>query len=477
MIYLKKLYRKAAVFKKRAGQITLWLALIFLVFTGLYLVCLQSVKKQLQRQHAEQAVEAGLFSLFSEYEPHLLTQYDLFYIDTSFASGSEKSKELCSHLWHFTDQNITGSSKDGIYGLAVLGVQTDNYVRATDGKGAVFYRQAIQVMKEKTGFSLAEDWLLPETLQKDTEEQTEKFEKDCAKYEGKVVDYEDEEEELSKEAYTYDGLWKSFTLSHAVPKSCSLSKKAIPIERAPSRRELSVGVGTADGTENQLLQKQWFISYLCEYLTQAEEMFKQQRQEGYLDYQLEYLIAGEASDGENLEQVLQKLLLIREGVNYLFLLAHPEMYKTAEKLAKILGGLTGGQALFESLKHLILLGWAYGESLVEVRQLLGGYELSVVKSKEDWQVPLSALLKLTKKLDQYDTPSRRQEGITYEIYLRMFLSFQSAENLAMRALDVIEGELKQIKGCEQFHVDHCIEQLSAQVWMQDLYLERTYGYE
>ncbi len=477
MIFLKKLYRKAAVYKKKSGQITLWVALIFLVFTGLYLVLLQSVKKQLQRQHAEQSVEAGLFSLFSEYEPHLLTQYDLFYIDTSFASGTEQPKELCSHLWHFTDQNITGTSKDGIYGLTLLGVNTDQYVRATDGRGAVFYRQAIQIMKEKTGFSLAEDWLLSEALQKDTEEQTERFEKDCAKYEGKVVDYEDEEEELSKEAHSFDGLWKSFTLSHGVPKSCPISEKTIAIERAPSKRELSVGVGSADGTEDQLLQKQWFISYLCEYLTQAEEMLRQPREEGYLDYQLEYIIAGEASDKKNLEQVLQKLLLVREGVNYLYLLAHPEMYQTAEKLAKVLGGLTGGAALFESLKHLILLGWAYGESLVEVRQLLGGYELSVVKGQEDWQVPLSDLLKLIKKLDQYDTPEHRQEGVSYKTYLRMFLSFQPAENLSMRALDVIEGELRQIEGCERIHLDHCIEQLTAQVWMQDLYLERTYGYE
>ena len=79
--------------------------------------------------------------------------------------------------------------------------------------------------------------------------------------------------------------------------------------------------------------------------------------------------------------------------------------------------------------------------------------------------------------DQYDTPEHRQEGVSYKTYLRMFLSFQPAENLSMRALDVIEGELRQIEGCERIHLDHCIEQLTAQVWMQDLYLERTYGYE
>lgn len=476
MIFLKKLYRKAAVYK-RSGQITIYLALIFLVFTGLYLVCLQSVKKELQRQHAEQSVEAGLFSLFSEYEPHLMKQYDLFYLDTSFGSGRERSDEICSHLWHFTEQNLTGSTGDGIYGLSLQGVNADSFVRATDGSGAVFYQQAIQIMKEKTGFSFAEDWLLQETIQKDTDEWTATFEKDCAKYEGKVVNYEDEEEELDQEAAAWDGLWKSFTLSNAVPKSCPLSEKTVNLERVPSNRELSVGYGSAAGNEGNLLQKQWFISYLCEYLTQAEEMFQKERQEGYLDYQLEYIIAGADSDKENLEQVIQKLLLVREGVNYVFLLAHPEMYQTAEKLAKVLGGLTGGTALFESLKHLILLGWAYGESLVEVRQLLSGQELSLVKTKEDWQVPLSDLLKLIKNKELYDTQKKKQEGINYLAYLRMFLSFQSAETLSMRALDMIEGEIRQMEGCEQIHLDHCIEQLTAQVWIEELYLERVYGYE
>lgn len=477
MIFLRRLFPKAAVCKKRSGQITVYLALVFLVFTGLYLVCLQSVKDKLQRFQAEQAVEAGLFSLFSEYEPHLFAQYNLFYLDTSFGSGTEKSEEICSHLWHFIDQNITGNSGNGLYGLELSGVNADTFVRATDGRGAVFYHQAIQVMKDKVGFSLAEDWVLQDMMQENIEEQSTRFEKDCAAYEGKVVDYADEEEELSEEAEGFDGLWKGFTLSHVVSKTDALSEKAINLEKAPSKRELSVGFGVADGNEDNLLQKQWFISYLCEHLTQAQERLEEPRADGYLDYQLEYVIAGEDSDKKNLDQVLQKLLLVREGINYLYLLTHPEMYETAEKLAKVLGGLTGSTALLESLKHLILLGWAYGESVVEVRQLLNGDELAVIKTKEDWQVPLSGLLKLMKKLDTYDVQKKKQEGITYEMYLRMFLSFQSAETLSMRAIDMIEGEIRRLEGCEQIHMDHCIEQLTTQVWMQELYLERIYQYE
>ena len=47
----------------------------------------------------------------------------------------------------------------------------------------------------------------------------------------------------------------------------------------------------------------------------------------------------------------------------------------------------------------------------------------------------------------------------------------------MRGLDVIEGELRQTEGCEKIHVDHCIEKLTAQFWMEDMELERSYQYE
>jgi hypothetical protein len=124
-----------------------------------------------------------------------------------------------------------------------------------------------------------------------------------------------------------------------------------------------------------------------------------------------------------------------------------------------------------------LLGWAYGESVVEVRQLLGGHELSLVKTEEDWQVPLSELLSLIGNPGKYDEKDTGQQGISYENCLRGMLSLQTAETLAMRSLDIIEGELQRNEGCEKIHIDHCVEKLTGQVWLDGIYIERTYAYE
>lgn len=479
MLSLKKSFLRAAVFSRRSGQITVWLSLSFLVFLSLYLVCFNSVQKQNQRRKAEHSVEAGMFSLFSEFEPHLLDDYSLLYVDTSFRSGRESTDEICSHLWHFIENNAAAPSGSVSQGLHLQGVNVKNPVRATDGQGAVFYRQAIRVMKARTGISLAEDWDFQEKFREEAEEDTRCFLKDCETYEGSVENYEseDEEEALGSKVRQWDGLRNSFTLSAVLSDPSKLSERTINPEVIPSRRNLSQGMGCKDGSEDRIVQKQWFISYLCKYFKHAREMMGNEREGGYLDYQMEYIIGGHSSDRQNLEQVIQKLLLIRQGINYVFLISHPEFSGEAEALADILAGFTGSPALVKGLKHLILLGWACGESLVEVRQLLRGYELSAVKGTKDWQVSLSGLLELIVNPGKYDEQTKKQQGLKYEFFLRLLLSMKSAKVLAMRSLDIIEGELQLKKGCEKIHLDHCVESLTAQVWMEGIYLERTYGYD
>ncbi len=481
MIYLKKSSLRAAVFDE-SGQITVWLSLCFLVFLALYLVCLRSVQKQYRRQQAEQAVEAGMFSLFSEYEPHLLERYDLFCLDLSFAGGVQRDDQLCSRLWKHMAGQLADAAGEFPEGLELQGVFIQDPERLTDGGGAVFYQQAVRIMKEKSGISMAQDWILQQEFREKAEKESERFQEDCEKYEGVVQNYEEGEEgEMDAEAWQWDGLRDSFLCSMAIPGHQEISGKAVNLTEAPSVRPLSVGSGNADGTEGNLMEKQWFISYLCEYLPQAQEVLAEAEEkygeERWLDYQMEYVLCGHASDQENLEQVILQILLLREGVNYVFLLSHPEYSDQAQTLAVLLAGLTGNAELINGLKQLILLGWAYGESVVELRQLLAGYELSVWKTEENWQVPLSGLLALIGDPGKYDTQDRKQQGMGYEAYLRMFLTLLSSETLAMRTLDVIEGELQLMDGCSRIHVDHCADRLTARIWFEDIYLERTYGYE
>ena len=114
---------------------------------------------------------------------------------------------------------------------------------------------------------------------------------------------------------------------------------------------------------------------------------------------------------------------------------------------------------------------------MEVRQLLQGKEVALLKDENNWQVPLSGVLLLLQDAGRYDEQKTEQKGLSYDLFLRMVLTFYPEAHLAMRGLDVIEGELRQTEGCEKIHVDHCIEKLTAQFWMEDMELERSYQYE
>ena len=477
MIFSIKSFRRAAV-SEESGQVTVWLSLCFLVFLTLYLVCLQSVQKQYLRQRAEQAVEAGMFSVFSEYETHLLEEYDLFCLDLSYGSGVQREDRACAHLWKYLTMQLEDVGGSLPAGLDLQGVQVQDCERLTDAQGAVFYRQAVRIMKERSGVSLAQDWLMQQEFLKEAENNAQRYEEDCEKYEGIVREYEDGEDgELEEEARQWDGLRKSFLCSMAVPGHQEISGKTVDLSQAPSVRELSVGSGQTEGTEGNLMEKQWFISYLCEYLRQAQEGLAAEEREGWLDYQMEYVLCGKASDQENLDQVILRILLLREGVNYVFLLTHPALSNQAQILASLLGVLTGNAEVIHALEQLILLSWAYGESVAELRQLLAGHELALWKTEEDWQVPLSGLLALIENPGKYDGQGGEQKGADYEDYLRMFLTLLPPEMLAMRTLDVIEGELQHMEGCGRIHLDHCVDRLTAQVWFEGVFLERTYGYE
>lgn len=470
-MYLIKLRHRLAGSKKVRGQITLWLMLSFLVFFSLYGVCMQSVQRGYARQKAERAVQAGIYSLFSEYEPHLFENYNLFGLDIAFGSGRENPEELCGHLWHFVDQNKGA--------LSLTGVNLKNTVRLTDDDGAAFYWQAIRVMKEKTGAFLADDWIFEGTLAKEMQENADRYLQAQTTMEEQHVSYEEEDEDAEKTIQEWKELREKFWLSMVLPSEGNLSGQTIDLSKVPSKRKLSQGIGSANGLEGNPVAKEWFITYLSTYFTNAEEMLSKKKDPaGYLDYQMEYIICGKGSDQENLEQIVKRLLLIREGTNYLFLLMHPSCYEKAEMLASVLSVLLGVPEAQETLEQLFLLGWAYAESVVEVRQLLLGKELSVIKRESDWQVPFSGVLTLPGNPGRYDSHANGQEGLSYKSYLKIFMNLESRETLCMRGLDILEGVIQRSDSrCSNFHVDHCVEKATVEVWMEDLYLERTYGYE
>src|SRR5699024_5977172 len=170
-----------------------------------------------------------------------------------------------------------------------------------------------------------------------------------------------------------------------------------------------------------------------EYLLEHFSMFTDEEKTGALDYELEYILEGKASDRENLEAVVKKLMLLRFVPNYAYIQTDAAMKAEAEAMALTLCSLLAVPAITAAAAQVILLAWAYGETVMDLRSLLSGNRVPLIKSKESWQLSLSSLLTLGTEEDQSEGMDT-EGGLLYREYLRMLLFLEKQESCAVRAL-------------------------------------------
>ena len=201
---------------------------------------------------------------------------------------------------------------------------------------------------------------------------------------------------------------------------------------------------------------------------------------GALDYQVEYILGGRGSDRENLKKTVNRILLLREAANAAYLYTDPEKRAQSGALATSLcTALLIPEGAFV-VEKLLLLGWAYGESLLDVRQLMAGGKVPLVKTGADWKLELSHIGQIFTLLQNGQTENT--SGLDYNDYLQILLFTTSRHSLAFRCMDMIEQNIRLKPGKENFRIDSCMEGLE----METSFLSpsgkrwtavRSYGYD
>ncbi len=215
-----------------------------------------------------------------------------------------------------------------------------------------------------------------------------------------------------------------------------------------------------------------------------------------LQYLTEYILCGKDSDKSNLNEVILKISVIREGANLMHLIMDGEKRKQAYSLASSLVGYTGNTAIVKIAQYLIMAVWAYGESICDLRTLLDGDTVPVIKTSESWQLSLDKLMAMDFSVkgekssgDSVNNNSKdnsRGKGLlegqaSYEDYLRMLLLVQNSVEKRYRVMDIIELRMIAI-GEKQFRMRDYIWAATIEVTVKmqkpGKYYVRdiTYGY-
>ena len=190
------------------------------------------------------------------------------------------------------------------------------------------------------------------------------------------------------------------------------------------------------------------IRYLERMLKTAKIVTDTTKKDG-IKYEIEYLIAGKDSEKENLGMVFWRMIALRFVMNAACVYQDPAKEKEAALLAASILGVTGFPPAVAVAKNLLLLALAYGESVIDVRNLADGKKIPAVKTSSDWQLSFAGLATLNCKRKPV------KQGMSYEDYLLLLLISQKDKRQKyFRMMDLMEQNIR--RKVSDFKLDQCI---------------------
>ena len=130
------------------------------------------------------------------------------------------------------------------------------------------------------------------------------------------------------------------------------------------------------------------------------------------------------------------------------------------------------------VRYSILFAWAYVESIRDVRVLFNHGRVPLMKTAGTWG---TGLLKMTQFREKHED-GNTGEGLLYEDYLRVLLCLTDEDTVTMRLMDIMEMDIRQTAGNENFRMDACMDCFEMIAGVKSGYgyeftIQRKYGYE
>lgn len=447
--------------KVEHGSITIFGVLVLVLTMECLLLLSEGARFCIMKRSAYLQSQSAMESVFASYCSLLWQEYHLLGCDQSqmenllitYANGRNSGEEWRNNLISFPFEQA----------------QIHQYTLITDGDGEAFEQAVSCYMKDTISYEVAKAiYGRYEATQHVLESQDSNLEMidealdllEKSQNDGNAASYQlrrgggtEGTDILENPLEELKSILNIGLLELLIEDSSNVSQKSFDMTRAVSERELSKGknyeLGDGDWIDRVLLQ-QYLITYLSSYVDQKESHG--------LSYEIEYLIGGQDSDIENLKAVTNYMLLIRQAANMLYIFSDSAKVENANTVALALTLAVGAPELYEFVRVAILTAWAYGESILDVRALLQGKRIPMLKSTETWTLQLSEIGELAE--GNY-TAKESKIGLTYTDYLGIMLLMIPEDKSSMRAMDMQEATIRSISGDSAFCMDTLMIQAEA----------------
>lgn len=396
---------------------------------------------------------------FAEYQEDLLQEYDLFAVEGTYESGNYQEENLLERILY--------------YGGSDTQMELKRVQLLTDGNNADFLRQAYEYIKTKKGLSWLEDKRKEQAVFEESKLDAQQSSKEYTENESMIETLLEEEEQgfAEEDPISHISNLKSLSLLDLVAPQAELSNRELDGANLFKERTPKKGRGAIiESGANEMLLKLAFVEYAFDHFSHYGE----EKEGNVLSYELEYLLGGKNEDRENLEMVMNKLLFLRFGANYLFLQTNAEKKAEANALATSLCLLFQSPFATSIVTQGILLAWAYGESIMDLRSLFDNKKVPMVKNTATWQLSLSSLLTLGTKEDE-STGRDSEGGLAYADYLKVLLQVEGIKETSNQAITLIEKNMHH-KGKKFMLMDQLIVGVEMQC-LSTLRGNLTYEYQ
>ncbi len=481
--------------RKAGGYLTVYLSLVLALLLSFVLVIVEGARMHTVRMEAECIADIGTNSVLAEFHRELLEQYDLLFVDMSYGTSKAAAENSSEHLRSYMQKNCGLSmawenhlfARRDWLALSVDKAVVKEYSIASDYGGNVMKRQALEYMKDSSVEGMLAELAERAAQVKKLELDTQDIEQEREGIQSRIdaiklpvhLNEEGQEETvtLDNPADKVEASRGSFTLGTVLGKGTYISGTVIRPENYISHRERKNGTGIAPGFRQPsgITEDLLFDCYLFEKFG----FYGNELEKSLLKYQIEYIIAGKGSDMENLDYVVKRLLLWREAANVAYIFTDTGKCTEAELLASGLTAVLFVPELAEPVKYAILFAWAYMESVSDVKCLLNGGKVPLLKTAADWKTGIADLAGFPDSISDKASGGR---GLNYKDYLRVMLFLEEDNKKTMGSMDVMEMDIRMTPGNGHFRMDACFDSFVADISISSAFgyhyeLKRRYGYD
>lgn len=452
-----------------SGYLTVFLTLCLTCMVSLCLVLIQGVCSNSVKTESLIAADIGMNSILAEYHRELFEKYDLLFVDISYGTTVPSAALVSEHLKEYLDKNLSGRDLvlnflyQDFLNMKAEGVEVESICLAADEEGKVLRRQAVEYMSDQMGASFLEEtvrWF--DTVNQYTIGMHELTEM-------RVEIAQQIEPFFKKSDITEENQWSEEVFQNIISQRDSdildlcmmifsdefenLSHNQVEISQYISARNRNKGNGMNPNVTYQesILEQCLFLEYLME----KTGNYCNPSSDSPLQYQTEYLIGGMSSDVENLAVVISELLLMRQAANITYLFSDESKIEGIKAVSEVIAALLEAPGSETVIEAAIIFCWSFSESFFDVRTLLAGGTVPLMKTKEDWFLDMEAFLDPDNYFHfatpMYDT------GLSYEEYLRILLFFQDISTKTIRFMDIVEMDIRKTPGNSHFRIDGCAD--------------------